>query len=285
MTQTIANTDQADYWSTSGRSWAAHQAEMDKLLAAPLDALLTHAAPAPGEHVLDIGCGTGASSLKLSDRIGPGGRVTALDISAPLLDMARARGEAAGRANISYLQGDAQVHPFPPAGADLVFSRFGTMFFSDPVAAFTNLRAATRPGGRLAMICWQGAPENPWFMLPMRAAMERLGRPEPMDPHAPGPMAFKDIDRVTGLLRDAGWSQVAGTLIEVPLSPPQTPRAAADLATTIGPATRLMREKNGTEDDLAAIRSAVETAFAACLGPSGLRIPARLIVYTGTTDA
>lgn len=281
MTET-PNSGQAEYWSTSGQSWITHQAAMDQLLSEPLNTLLAHAAPREGERVLDIGCGTGASCLKLSAAVGEGGHVTALDIAGPLLDMARARGEAESRSNITYLLGDAQVHDFAPGAADLVFSRFGVMFFDDPVAAFQNLRAATRPGGRLAMLCWQGAPENPWFMLPMQAAMDRLGRPEPLDPHAPGPMAFKDVDRVTGILRDAGWAEATGTRIEADLLPPQTLDDAADMAATVGPATRLMREKNGTEADLAAIRSAVASALAPYQGDTGLRIPARLIVYSGT---
>lgn len=283
MTQS-PNADQADYWSTSGQSWATHQAAMDTLLSEPLKALAALSAPRPGEQVLDVGCGTGASALALSDYVGPSGRVTALDIAAPLLDMARARGQAEGRSNIDYLLADAQTHAFAPDSFDLVFSRFGVMFFDDPVAAFANLRRATRLGGRLAMLCWQGATENPWFMLPMKVAMDRLGRPEPMDPHAPGPMAFKDIDRVTGILRDAGWSAVEGQPIEVDLIPPQTLSAAADMATTIGPATRLMHEKNGTEEDLAAIQAGCAAAFAPFQAENGLRIPARLIVYSGINE-
>ena len=281
----IANAEQADYWSSpSGRLWAERQAQMDLLLSGALAALMERAAPAEGERVLDIGCGTGASSLELSGAVGPRGRVAAFDIAEPLLAMARARAEAAGLSNVDFILGDAQTHGFAREGADLVFSRFGVMFFADPVAAFVNLRAATRPGGRLAMICWQGAPENPWFMLPMKVAMERLGRPEPMDPLAPGPMAFKDVDRVTGILRDAGWDRAEGEAIEVDLIPPHSLAAAAELATTVGPATRLMREKNGSQADLAAIRAGCEAALAPFQTGAGLRVPGRLIVYSAVND-
>lgn len=276
-----ANTDQAEYWSSpAGQSWVTHQADMDKLLSEVLHTLMRHAAPAKGERVLDIGCGTGASALQLSQAVGPDGHVTALDIADPLLELARHRGAQAGHDNIDYINGDAQTYGFAEGQADLVFSRFGVMFFEDPVAAFANLRRAVRAGGRLAMICWQSAPENPWFMVPMQAAMERLGKPEPIDPLAPGPMAFKDIDRVTGILRDAGWAKALGENIEVDLIPPQDVAAATEMATTIGPATRVIREKNGTEADVAAIRSAVEQEFAAFDGPHGLRVPSRLIIYT-----
>jgi len=131
------------------------------------------------------------------------------------------------------------------------------------------------------MICWQGAPENPWFMEPMKAAMARLGRPTPMDPHAPGPMAFKDIERVTGILRAAGWDEATGTKLDVDLIPPQTPEDAAAFATAVGPATRLLRERNGTAEDVEAIRSACAEAFRAYQTEDGLRVPGRLIAYTG----
>ncbi|WP_371225710.1 class I SAM-dependent methyltransferase [Roseovarius sp. 2305UL8-3] len=278
---TISNTDQAEYWSSpSGQTWATHQEKLDTLMSGVLETVVARAAPKPGETILDIGCGTGASSLRLSDVVGQDGHVTGLDISDPLLDLARQRSKAASAANLRFVLGDAQSHGFTPATADLVFSRFGVMFFSDPVAAFANLLRAAKPGGRLAMICWQGAPENPWFMEPMKAAMARLGKPEPMDPHAPGPMAFKDIDRVTGILRDAGWAEAKGTPVNVDLIPPQSLEAAAEFATTVGPATRLMRERNGTEEDLAAIRADCTQRLAQYQTDQGLRVPAGLIVYT-----
>ncbi|MFK7940551.1 MAG: class I SAM-dependent methyltransferase [Roseovarius sp.] len=283
---TSANSDQAEYWSSpSGQTWVTHQADMDRLLSDVLDTLLRHAAPAKGERVLDIGCGTGASSLELSQAVGPDGHVTALDIADPLLALARHRGAEAGYGNIEYLNADAQTHGFDEGQADLVFSRFGVMFFADPVAAFANLRRAVRPGGRLTMICWQGAPDNPWFMVPMQVAMDRLGKAEPMDPHAPGPMAFKDVDRVTDILKAAGWSEAKGEKIEVDLIPPQTVEGAAEMATTIGPATRLIREKDGTDADKQAIREGVEAALGGYLNDAGLRVPARLIIYSAVHPA
>ena len=278
-----ANADQAEYWSSpAGQTWATHQDQLDTLMAGALDAIVARGAPQPGEQVLDIGCGTGASGLVLSDQVGPTGHVTALDISEPLLALARQRG--AGRDNLSFVLGDAQTHAFPEGAADLVISRFGVMFFEDSVAAMANLRRATKVGGRLAMICWQGAPENPWFMLPMKAAMDRLGKPEPMDPLAPGPMAFKDVERVTGILREAGWARAQGEKLEVDLVPPQTLEAAAEMATTIGPATRLIREKNGTEADVAAIKAGCKAAFATYQTEAGLRVPAHLIAYTAVNE-
>ena len=280
-----ANADQADYWSSdAGQKWATHQGQLDTLMSVVLEAVVRRAAPQRDEQVLDIGCGTGASALVLSERVGPEGRVTALDISEPLLAMARRRSVAEGRENVDFVLSDAQTHKFAEAGADLVFSRFGVMFFDDNVAAFSNLRSAARRGGRLAMICWQGAPDNPWFMLPMQAAMERLGKPDPMDPLAPGPMAFKDVDRVTGILRKAGWGEARGEKLEVDLIPPQSLKAAADMATQIGPATRLIREKGASDADVAAIRKRCIDSFEPYQGDAGLRVPARLIIYTAANS-
>ena len=274
----LANAQQAEYWSTSGKSWATHQEMLDQLLSEPLEALLARATPTSGETVLDIGCGTGASAIRLSKEVSPEGQVIAADISAPLLERAKSRGS--GCENISFILGDAQTYEFGEGRADLVFSRFGVMFFADSVAAFENLRRSTRPGGRLAMICWQGAPENPWFMDPMKAAVARLGKPEPLDPYAPGPMAFKDIDRVIGILEDAGWVNAKGEKIDVDLLPPKTVEKAAEFATTVGPASRVMREKEGTEEDLAVIQSTCAEMLQAYQTDDGLKVPARLIVYS-----
>lgn len=276
---TTANADQAAFWNSDpAAAWLTHQDSFDTLLSEALERLMMHAAPRPGERIVDVGCGTGASLLCLSDLAGAQGHVTGLDISARFLDRARER--AAGRGNIDIIHGDAQTLALGHLQADLIFSRFGVMFFEDPVAAFENLRAALRPGGRIAMLCWQGAPENPWFMEPMQAAMARLGKPDPMDPHAPGPMAFKDMDRVTGILGAAGWTETDATPVEVDLIPPQTLDVAADFATSAGPATRLLREREGTPDDVAAIRADCAHRFARFQTDGGLRIPARLIVYS-----
>ena len=273
------NADQAQYWSSlAGRKWITHQNELDTLLAPVLDALLDVAKPRPGENVLDIGCGTGASTRELSTRVGRTGQVTALDISPPLLDLARIR---ATDPNVSIIEGDAQTYVFAEQ-SDLVFSRFGVMFFDDPVAAFANLLGSVRLGGRLAIICWQGMPENPWFQVPFDAAVAQLGRPSKLDPHAPGPTAFKDVDRVTGILADAGWSDAAGDKIEVNLIPPQDVMDAAAFATTVGPAARTLDEKGGTEKDAAAITETCAKALKAYVTDEGLRVPARLIIYTAT---
>lgn len=278
MTDTPApNADQADYWrSRAGQKWVTHQETLDRLFENVLADTLALARPAPGERVLDIGCGTGASTAKLAEAIGPQSRVTGIDISAPLLALACRRVTAP---NADFIEADAQTHPLEPVH-DLLFSRFGVMFFADPVAAFTNLRRAATPGARLVMACWGPMPDNPWFRLPFKAAVERLGRSSPLPEFAPGPTAFKDIDRVTGILRDAGWSAPEGQRIESQLLPPQVLQEAAEFACLIGPAARTIQEKNGSDEDTRAIIGATAEMLTQYRQDTDLTIPARLVLYS-----
>jgi SAM-dependent methyltransferase len=151
-----ANEDQIKFWNeTAGQNWTVLQERMDANLAAIGDAVLAFANAKPGEVVLDVGCGTGATSLALARA---GAKVTGLDISRPMLDLARSRAIQAGL-DISFIEADASAHAFQPE-FDLVFSRFGVMFFDDPVGAFANLHKALKPGGRLAFVCWRRWPRR-----------------------------------------------------------------------------------------------------------------------------
>jgi SAM-dependent methyltransferase len=199
-----ANEDQLKFWNDkAGRDWTELQERMDANLAGIHDAILAFADPRSGEAVLDIGCGTGTTSMVLADRVGPSGRVTGIDLSQPMLELARRRGAA--RANLNFVLADASLHPFAPEH-DLLFSRFGVMFFDDPVGAFTHLRGALKAGGRLAFVCWRTPPENPWASAPVRAARPFLPETPPPDPLAPGPFAFCDPERIQTILAQAGFS-------------------------------------------------------------------------------
>ena len=162
--------------------------------------------PQIGERVLDVGCGNGAISLDAARRVGPHGRVTGLDLSAPMLDVARQRAEEQGL-DVSFRQGDAQTASFDEP-FDVVLSRFGVMFFDDPETAFANLAQATRPTGRLSLVCWQEVLANEWIALPSMAMVAHVGIPELPEPGAPGPFALADPQRTKVLLESAGWSEV-----------------------------------------------------------------------------
>ena len=199
------NADQLAFWNgPGGHTWVARQAHTDITLAPVSEALLALSAPRASERVLDIGCGCGTTTLELARAVGPAGRVAALDISAPMLAEGRARAEAAGIANVDWLQADAATAALD--GFDLLASNFGVMFFGDPVAAFARLRRAANPGARMAFVCWRPLTENPWMEVPMRAVSPHVPpRPKP-DPQAPGMFAFADPQRVFQVLTAAGWA-------------------------------------------------------------------------------
>jgi len=179
---------------------------------APIGAeLLARAAAAPGEHVLDVGCGFGSTTLALAATVGAEGRVMGLDISVPLLDRARQRAEEAAVHNVLWREGDAQVAPLPSAHFDLLVSRFGVMFFDDPAAALTNLAAAVKPGGRLCFVCWQPAERNEWYTFPSRTLAAHIDLPVLPFAHGPGPFAFGDPALVRTVLTTAGFGDVTVT--------------------------------------------------------------------------
>jgi len=205
----IANTDQAERWN-SGEDlahWLDNQARYDRMNEPFTALILDAAALRPGAQVLDVGCGCGGTTLAAARLIAPGQGV-GVDLSGPMLARARARAEAAGLGNAVFQQGDAQVHPFGPARFDTVISRFGTMFFADPVAAFANVRSAVRPGGRLIFVCWQPLAANQWLLVPGAALAEHLPPPGFGSGDGPGMFAFADPDRVRPILAAAGWRDI-----------------------------------------------------------------------------
>ena len=179
--------------------------------------IIEAAAPGPGERVLDVGCGNGAVALAVSALVAPGGSVMGLDISGPMLAYARRRAEQAQIASVSFRKGDAQVYPLPRASFDAVVSRFGVMFFDDPVAAFANIGRALRPGGRIAFTCWQDLTVNDWLMVPAGAALQHVPMPDLGQPGAPGPFSLADPERVHQVLRDAAFAQIAAEEIARPM--------------------------------------------------------------------
>lgn len=199
------NADQLAFWNgAGGNMWVRRQAHTDIILEPVSEALLALAAPRHGERVLDIGCGCGASTLDLARAVGPAGRVTALDISAPMLDEARTRAALCGMSNIEWLEADAATASLDKF--DLLASAFGLMFFGDPVAAFANMRRAANDGARMAFVTWRPLAENPWMEVPIEAVSRHLPpRPKP-NPSAPGMFAFADPERVSGILTAAGWA-------------------------------------------------------------------------------
>ena len=201
------NAEMAGAWNgAEGEDWAARADRFDAASAAFDPALLEAAGLGAADRVLDVGCGAGVST-RAAARVATAGHATGIDVSAPLLAEARRRSRAAGLANTTFVQGDAQVHPFEPGAHDVVISRFGAMFFGDPVAAFANTARALRPGGRLALVSWQELARNEWLLLVRRALAAGRSLPEPPG-DAPGPFGLSGPDRVRRILTAAGFEAV-----------------------------------------------------------------------------
>ena len=217
-----------------------------------------------GERILDVGCGCGQTLLQLADLVGPSGHVLGVDISPPML--ARAQERVAEQPTIALALGDAQTYTFAPGAFDAMYSRFGVMFFDDPRAAFRNLRAAARSGGRLSFVCWQDLAKNPWAARPLEAVMRLLpesAMPDMLRDGRPGPFFMSDPARVRAILGDAGWNDVSLEPVEMPLhfGGATTLDEAVDYTLQIGPAARAM---DGAPE---ALKPALEAALREVLAP------------------
>jgi SAM-dependent methyltransferase len=269
------NAAQVEYWNeATGPTWAELQAPLDRQLAPLGRAAMAALAPRAGEQILDVGSGSGETTLELAAAVAPGGAVTGVDISRPMLEVARRRAE--GLAGVNFFEADAQTHPFSPGSFDAAFSRFGVMFFADPPAAFANIRMALKPGGRLAFVCWQAPSENPVMVLPMMAAAPHLPPMPPPEPFAPGPFAFADPGRVRGILTEAGFDgiQIAPHTEKVGGGDLDT---ALNLALRVGPLGRMLRENPGAHD---AVVGAVRQALAAHDSPDGVKLDSATWIVT-----
>jgi ubiquinone/menaquinone biosynthesis C-methylase UbiE len=200
------NADQVAYWNgPAGQRWAERQAAQDVLLKPVADILINRAKPTPGERVIDVGCGSGATTIAFAQKVEPTGHVLGIDVSGPMLEWAR---QSVNGLPIDFVLADATVYPFDPASFDLLASRFGVMFFADPALSFANMRKSLRPSGRLAFACWREPRENPFFMAPLQAAYRHVPKLPQQGPEDPGPFSFASEARVRRILSEAGFMGV-----------------------------------------------------------------------------
>jgi SAM-dependent methyltransferase len=264
---------QRAYWNSEAtRRWVTEQARIDRLFAGVTEAALAAAAPKPGEHAIDIGCGTGTTLLRLAQAVGPTGRALGVDISEQQLALARQR--IAGLAQASAAHEDATVYAFDPGAFDLVFTRFGVMFFADPIAAFTNSRRALKSGGRLALAVFRPGSENPWTTASLAAIRHLVPPLTPPGPEDPGQFGWGDPARVHRILGGAGFRDVALTPLDLPITIGANAAEAAEFALFIGQGARAL---NGASDETrAAARTALEVFFKAHEHPDGVSLPGAL---------
>jgi len=277
----------ADWNDQSGERWVAYQARLDAMLAVFGQAVIEAAAPATGERVLDVGCGAGASSLALAARVGAGGQVLGVDISEPLI--ARARALAPQGTPARFRVADASSAELPEGAFDILFSRFGVMFFDDPTRAFAHMRRALRPGGRVAFVCWRGAAENDWVRLPMGAIKGIVLATAPPDPEAPGPFSFGDPGRVARILTAAGFTDIAIAPFDasVAFGEGATRDAAIDDAVKmtfeVGPLSRALADQ--PDDIRVRASAAVRAAFAGLPGERSVMIDGAAWIVTARNPA
>ena len=272
---------QRAYWNGEGSApWIKTQEERDQSLG-PLGAL----AQAPlklqsGERVLDIGCGCGGTSFELAAQVGADGHVLGLDISEPMLELAEQRRQAMGLDHVRFAAGDATHADFPGGPFDAVYSRFGVMFFAEPVRAFANIRAVMRPGGRLSFVAWRPLEENHWVKLGRDVVLRHVAPPPPMPADAPGQFAFGNRDRVERILGEAGFSEVRLTAVDQAF----TVTTASDMdtalkaVTTRGASARLLADAD--EATLDAVRAELRPLLEPHLGPNGLQLGSAVWVVT-----
>lgn len=234
---------QKEYWNSPvGDEWARHADGIDTMLAGLTQAAFAALKLQPGERMLDIGCGGGATTLKAADLVGAGGRVVGVDISRPLLDLARQRAE--GRPNVAFVEADAGAGAIAGAPFNVAFSRFGVMFFDDPVAAFANIRGALSLGGRLVFVSWRPFVENLWTAEPLAALTPLLKEPlKPADPNAPGPFALSDPVKIESVLSGAGWRDVSIARWDDDVRIGASAKDAAAFLLKIGPCARAISEQ------------------------------------------
>jgi len=275
------NADQIAYWNgPGGQRWADRQQAQDILLAPVADILIDRAKTKAGESVVDVGCGSGAISIALAQKVGPSGHVLGIDISGPML--ARARQIAPADLPIDFALADATVYPFEPKSFDLLASRFGVMFFAEPARSFANMRKALRPSGRLAFACWREPRENPFFMAPLQAVYKHVPKLPQQGPEDPGPFSFSSEARVQRILSEASFTGITmePCNLSLDIAVGRGLDAAVESALEIGPSARALAEQ--PPDLVAAAARSIREALAPFARGQTVPLPASIWIVTAS---
>ncbi|MEJ1125990.1 methyltransferase domain-containing protein [Variovorax sp. CCNWLW225] len=269
--QHTEDNEQAALWNgRAGRAWVDAQESLDRLFTPFEHLLVNEVRAAHGRRVLDVGCGTGATTLAIARALGTEGGCTGADISEPMIAVARARAGREG-APASFVCGDVQRHPFAPASFEMIVSRFGVMFFDSPVQAFSNLLNAARGGAKLRAIAWRSAAENPFMTAAERAAAPLLPNLPARKPGAPGQFAFADRDRIAFILEESGWAGIDIRPIDVECTLPESDLMG--YITRLGPVGLVLQDETD-ERRLAQVVATVRAAFEPYVRGSEVRFTA-----------
>ncbi len=268
----VFNEDQRTRWNgNEGEYWTSNQDRLDRVLAPVTAPLLEFAAPRTGSTVIDVGCGCGATTIEIARAVGPLGRIIGIDVSNRMLALAAERLNEFS--NATCLLGDAAELPLRDLDAELIVSRFGVMFFGDPVVAFGNLRTGLVAGGRLRFACWRPIYENPWLRIPLHAVYEHSPHLPKPDPEEPGPFAFGDTERVTRILKAAGFTTPSFTSldIQIDIAAGGTLEDAVIQSSAMGPAKRALADQS--DDIRAAAVESIRRALEPYASAAGVNLP------------
>ena len=248
MTQ--PNADQIAYWNgEAGKRWVDQQSRLDAMLAPISDAALAVADAKSGERVVDIGCGCGDTSIKLASTVGAAGRVLGADVSAPMLQLATHR--AGISKTLAFTEADAATHQFESGAFDLLFSRFGVMFFADPDAAFANMRKALAKTGRAAFVCWRDWRDNEWVRVPILAVRPHVPPQPQLGPEDPGPFSFADPSRIRRILANAGFDAITLRPFDVKVEIGSSLDDATSYLLEFGPVSRALTDASPAQKEQA----------------------------------
>jgi ubiquinone/menaquinone biosynthesis C-methylase UbiE len=275
------NAREVQYWNSARtRAWAEEYEAIDRLFAGLTRGALDHAAPKLGERVIDIGCGSGTTVLELAARVGPSGYVLGADVSKASVEKARERIAAAGVHQAEMMLCDVSTHISPANSFDLVFSRFGVMFFADPVATFANIRKSMKPDGRLALAVFRTLQENKWATGIVAAVRHLLPPITPLAPEEPGQFSWGDAARVHRILETAGFQDVSLTPHDpaMPLAGPGGAAEAASFMSRVGPVVRATGD--APPEQRKEVRAALEAFFRSHEGPQGIVLQGAIWIVT-----
>ncbi|TMM16017.1 MAG: class I SAM-dependent methyltransferase [Actinobacteria bacterium] len=240
--------------------------------------------PRSGERVLDIGCGFGDTALRVAGLVGPHGQVLGVDASPRFIEAARREAEETGVGNVRFAVADVQTTPLGER-FDMAFSRFGTMFFANPVAAMRNVRRALEPGGRLVMVVWRSKEENGWVYRAQQTTERFVSKPEEYDEPTcgPGPFSMANADTTSGILLSAGFADVALHRCDLPIKIGADLDEAVDLVMSLGPAGEILRLAGERAAHLQApVAEALHEDMAEWAGPDGVSAPASTWIVTAS---